>query len=163
MLPLHPSQKQKITLALPAPLIERLRNAVYWTGHRSLVSLIEVAIEELVTEMEDINKEPFPQRLSPLKRGRRQGKLYPAPMTTAPRQHEHDLLAKAKEREQSLRKNMADDILQSLFAVGLNLEALTPTTPLQNGKTAEASLQQAIGQLNRAIQELRGLMHETGS
>jgi ferredoxin-NADP reductase len=69
-----PSPKQKITFSLPTPLIERLRNAVYWTGDRSLASLVEEALVALVTEMEEINQEAFPQRLSPLKAGRRQGK-----------------------------------------------------------------------------------------
>ena len=67
----RPSPKQKITFSLPAPLIERLRNAVYWTGNRPLASLVEEALEALVTEMEEVNREPFPQRLSPLKAGRR--------------------------------------------------------------------------------------------
>ena len=70
----RPSPKQKITFSLSAPLIERLRNAVYWTGNRPLVSLVEEALEALVTEMEEVNREAFPQRLSPLKAGRPQGK-----------------------------------------------------------------------------------------
>lgn len=75
--PVRPSRrspKQKVTLSLPTPLIERLRNAVYWTGDRSLASLVEEALEVLVTEMEESNREAFPQRLSPLKAGRPQGK-----------------------------------------------------------------------------------------
>ncbi|MEK6633803.1 MAG: hypothetical protein AABY94_10815 [Nitrospirota bacterium] len=66
--------KQKVTFSLPTALIERLRNAVYWTGNRPLASLVEEALETLVTEMEEVNREVFPQRLSPLKAGRRQGK-----------------------------------------------------------------------------------------
>ncbi len=68
------SPKQKVTLSLPTALVERLRNAVYWTGERPLASLVEEAVEALVTEMEEVNREVFPQRLSPLKAGRRQGK-----------------------------------------------------------------------------------------
>lgn len=75
----RPSRKQKITFSLPTALIERLRNAVYWTGNRPLASLVEEAIEALVTEMEEVNREAFPQRLSPLKAGRRQGKRSSAP------------------------------------------------------------------------------------
>lgn len=73
------SPKQKITFSLPTALIERLRNAVYWTGNRPLARLVEEALEALVTEMEEVNQEEFPQRLSPLKAGRRQGKRGSAP------------------------------------------------------------------------------------
>ena len=75
------SQKQQITLSLPKPLIERLRNAVYWTGDRPLVGLVAEAIEDIVTQMEEVNGEAFPQRMSPLKRGRRQGTRAPVPST----------------------------------------------------------------------------------
>jgi len=54
------SQKQQITLSLPKPLIERLRNAVYWTGDRPLVGLVAEAIEDIVTQMEEVNGGPFP-------------------------------------------------------------------------------------------------------
>jgi hypothetical protein len=73
-----PSQNQRVTVSLPTALIERLRNAVYWTGHGPLVSLVAEAIEDIVTQMEEVNGGIFPQRVSPLKRGRRQGKHSPA-------------------------------------------------------------------------------------
>jgi predicted DNA-binding protein len=73
-----PLLKQRVTVSLPTGLIERLRNAVYWTGHGSLVGLVAEAIEDIVTQMEDINGGAFPQRVAPLKRGRRQGKRVPA-------------------------------------------------------------------------------------
>jgi ferredoxin-NADP reductase len=75
------SPKQKVTLSLPTALIERLRNAVYWTGNRPLASLVEEALDALVTEMEEVNREAFPPRLSPLKAGRPQGKRSSAPST----------------------------------------------------------------------------------
>ena len=78
MLQSSPSQKQRVTVSLPTALIERLRNAVYWTGHRTLVGLVAEAIEDIVTQMEEVNGGAFPQRVSPLKRGRRQGKRSPA-------------------------------------------------------------------------------------
>lgn len=77
----RPSPKQKITLSLPTSLIERLRNAVYWTGERPLAGLVEEALETLVAEMEEVNREAFPPRLSPLKAGRRQGKRASVPST----------------------------------------------------------------------------------
>ena len=73
------SQKQRVTISLPTTLIERLRNAVYWTGHGPLVGLVADAIADIVTQMEEVNGGIFPQRISPLKRGRRQGKYSPAP------------------------------------------------------------------------------------
>jgi hypothetical protein len=78
-----PSEKQRVTVCLPTALIERLRNAVYWTGHRSLVALVAEALEEIVTQMEEVNGGAFPQRISPLKRGRRLGTRSPVQATTA--------------------------------------------------------------------------------
>ena len=77
-----PSQNQRVTVSLPTALIERLRNAVYWTGHGPLVSLVAEAIEDIVTQMEEVNGEAFPQRVSPLKSGRRQGTRFPVRSTT---------------------------------------------------------------------------------
>jgi hypothetical protein len=64
----HP--RQRITVFLPVPLIERLRNAVYWTEHRPLAQIIAEAIDDAVSEMEHANGGVFPQRLSALKPGR---------------------------------------------------------------------------------------------
>ncbi len=63
-------QKQRVTITLPIPLLERLRNAVYWTGHGTLARLITEALDEAVCQMEESNGQPFPERLAPLKRGR---------------------------------------------------------------------------------------------
>ena len=65
-----PRHKQRVTLFLPAPLVERLRNAVYWTGNRPLAQIVTDAIEDAVTEMEHANGGVFPARLAPLKPGR---------------------------------------------------------------------------------------------
>jgi len=67
-------ENQRVTVSLPTALIERLRNAVYWTAHRPLAGLVAEAIEDIVAQMEEVNGGVFPQRVSPLKRGRRQGK-----------------------------------------------------------------------------------------
>lgn len=80
VLQIPPPQKQRVTVSLPTPLIERLRNAVYWTGHRPLVGLVAEAIEDIVAQMEEVNGGAFPQRISPLKRGRRQGKRSSGPL-----------------------------------------------------------------------------------
>jgi hypothetical protein len=68
MLPSSASQERRVMVSLPAVLIERLRNAAYWTGDRPLVDLVTDAIEHTVTQMEEVNGEAFPRRISPLKR-----------------------------------------------------------------------------------------------
>lgn len=65
-----PAHRQRVTVFLPAPLIERLRNAVYWTGNRPLAQIVTDAIEDAVTDMEHANGGVFPARLAPLKPGR---------------------------------------------------------------------------------------------
>jgi hypothetical protein len=67
--PTRPS-RQRLTVFLPLPLIERLRNAVYWTGERPLAQIIAEAVNDAVCEMEHANGGVFPQRLSALKPGR---------------------------------------------------------------------------------------------
>lgn len=71
------SRKQRVTITLPVALFERLRNAVYWTGHGPLARLIADALDNAVTHMEQSNGQPFPQRLAPLKRGRPRTKSRP--------------------------------------------------------------------------------------
>ena len=69
--PLRPSpvlQKPEVMVSLPAALIERLRYAAYWRGDPPLAGLVAEAVEDIVTQMEEINGETFPQRISPLKR-----------------------------------------------------------------------------------------------
>ena len=61
-------EKPEVMVSLPAALIERLRNAAYWRGNPALADLVTHAIEDSVTQMEEINGETFPQRVSPLKR-----------------------------------------------------------------------------------------------
>lgn len=77
LLPSPPSQNQRVTVSLPTPLIERLRNAVYWTEDLPMAGLVAEAIKDIVTKMEKANGRTFPQRVSPLRRGRRQRKRSP--------------------------------------------------------------------------------------
>ena len=74
-------RKQRVTITLPLTLLERLRNAVYWTGHGPLAQLISDALDEAVTHMERDNGQAFPQRLAPLKRGRPRTKSQPPPLS----------------------------------------------------------------------------------
>jgi hypothetical protein len=73
-------RKQRVTITLPQSLLERLRNAVYWTGHGPLARLISEALDDAVTHMEEANGQAFPRRLAPLKRGRPRTKACPAPL-----------------------------------------------------------------------------------
>ncbi|TKB88773.1 MAG: hypothetical protein E8D41_14225 [Nitrospira sp.] len=67
-LPSPAQQKPEVLVSLPATLIERLRNAASWRGDPPLADLVAETIEDIVTQMEEINGETFPQRVSPLKR-----------------------------------------------------------------------------------------------
>src|SRR5205085_10979052 len=51
-----------------------------------------------------------------------------------------------------------DGILQSLFAVGLNLEVAKSLMPPKTRKTCGASLDKAIDQLNRVMREVRSFI-----
>lgn len=64
------SRNQRVTVFLPTTLIERLRNAIYWTDQRPMARVIADAILDAVAEMEQSNGGTFPPRLTPLKRGR---------------------------------------------------------------------------------------------
>src|SRR6187200_1697077 len=76
-------RKQRVTITLPLTLLERLRNAVYWTGHGPLACLISDALDNAVTQMEKDNGQAFPPRLAPLKRGRPRTKSRPMPLPLA--------------------------------------------------------------------------------
>lgn len=81
-LPQGSRSKQRVTITLPAALLERLRNAVYWTGHGTLACLIAEALDDAVGQMEETHGGPFPIRLEPLKRGR--PRLRPRRLTDNP-------------------------------------------------------------------------------
>lgn len=65
-----PPGKQRISLQLPAELIERARDAVYWTPGLTLNELAEVAFTHTLSCMEVLQAGPFPPRAGPLKVGR---------------------------------------------------------------------------------------------
>jgi hypothetical protein len=66
--------KQRITITLPFALLERLRNAVYWTRQGPLAHLIMEALTSAATRLEQSNGQAFPQRPAPLRRGRPRNK-----------------------------------------------------------------------------------------
>lgn len=62
--------KTRLTVTLPAAVLDRLRNTVYWTPGLTLAALIEQAITEFLESMEKQHSEPFPPRIEELKGGR---------------------------------------------------------------------------------------------
>ena len=78
------------------------------------------------------------------------------------RQRERDLQAAIQERER-ISQDLHDGILQSLFAVGLTLEASKSTMTPTARKTSGASLNQAIEQLNDVMREIRNFIAGLGS
>jgi len=64
------SEKERLTVHLTAELINRVRNAVYWTPGLTLSTLAEKALERAVNDLEEQRGEPFPQRRGELKGGR---------------------------------------------------------------------------------------------
>jgi signal transduction histidine kinase len=78
------------------------------------------------------------------------------------RQRERDLQAAIQERER-ISQDLHDGILQSLFAVGLTLEVSKSLMSPQVRKKSGASLDRAIDQLNRVMQEIRNFIAGIGS
>jgi hypothetical protein len=64
------SSKQRITVQISVDVIERLKNAVYWTPGLTLASLAEEAFSKAVDVLENEREAPFPKRKEELKTGR---------------------------------------------------------------------------------------------
>lgn len=64
------SKKQRITVQISEDVIERIKNAVYWTPGVTLASLAEEAFSKIVDELEKAKGTPFPKRKEELKTGR---------------------------------------------------------------------------------------------
>ena len=75
-------------------------------------------------------------------------------------QHERDLNAALQDRER-ISQDLHDDILQSVYATGLGLEACQSMMRRQPGMADDhlmATLEQAIGQLNHVIEKIRNFI-----
>lgn len=64
------SKKQRITVQISEDVIERVKNAVYWTPGLTLASLAEEAFSKAVDRLEDEREATFPKRKEELKTGR---------------------------------------------------------------------------------------------
>lgn len=67
---LRSQKRQRMTVSLPADLLERMRDAAYWTSDSTMAGLISSALEKFLTNLESQNGRPFSPRLQDLKPGR---------------------------------------------------------------------------------------------
>jgi len=62
--------KQKIAVQLPSELVEKARDAVYWTPGMTLNRLAQIALSQTLECMETLRGVPFPPRGGSLSTGR---------------------------------------------------------------------------------------------
>ena len=67
---LRTHKRQRMTVSLPTDLLERMRDAAYWTPGTTMAGLISSALEDLLKHLESQNGHPFSPRLQDLKPGR---------------------------------------------------------------------------------------------
>ena len=60
----------RLTVSLPSDLVDRLRDAVYWSPSLTLAWLIAQSLGTSLTEMESLRQGPFPKRTNALRAGR---------------------------------------------------------------------------------------------
>lgn len=60
----------RLTVSLPGDLVDRLRDAVYWSPSMKLAWLIAQSLRTSLTEMESLRQGPFPKRKNALRAGR---------------------------------------------------------------------------------------------
>ena len=60
----------RLTVSLPSDLVDRLRDAVYWSPSLTLAWLITQSLGTSLTEMESLRQSPFPKRTKALRAGR---------------------------------------------------------------------------------------------
>ena len=60
----------RLTVNLPSHLVEKMRDAVYWTPGLTLAWMIARAVRASLADLETIHQGPFPRRLKPLSAGR---------------------------------------------------------------------------------------------
>jgi len=60
----------RLTVSLPGDLVDRLRDAVYWSPSLTLAWLIARSLRTSLAEMESVRQAPFPKRTKALRAGR---------------------------------------------------------------------------------------------
>jgi hypothetical protein len=68
--PIRKVSKERLTIHLPVDLIDRVKNAVYWTPGLTLAGLGEEALRVMVERLEADRGDPFPPRQEELRGGR---------------------------------------------------------------------------------------------
>ena len=64
------AKKERATCQLPVELIERVRDAVYWTPGATMAGFFEEALKRHLEQLEKKRGKPFPHRSGQLKTGR---------------------------------------------------------------------------------------------
>lgn len=60
----------RLTVSLPGDLVDRLRNAVYWSPDLKLAWLIAQSLRASLADLETSRQGPFPKRMMALRSGR---------------------------------------------------------------------------------------------
>jgi hypothetical protein len=66
----RPCEFSRFTTRIPTELMERTKNAVYWTPGETLASVIQKSISSYLDKLEKSNGGPFKQRESEIRPGR---------------------------------------------------------------------------------------------
>lgn len=66
----RPGRKERLTVHVPNDLVDRTKNAVYWTPGLTLARLAERALSAELDRLENENGGPFPARAEELRGGR---------------------------------------------------------------------------------------------
>jgi hypothetical protein len=68
--PTDPAPEARLTLVMQPDLLERVRNAAFWTPGETLAAIGYRGVMAEVLRMEEANGGPFPQRTRPNRTGR---------------------------------------------------------------------------------------------
>ncbi len=66
----EPGRKERMTVLVPAALLSRARDAVFWSPGLTMAALVEQAVEREIERLEKKRGEPFPKRKSAIRTGR---------------------------------------------------------------------------------------------
>ena len=66
----QPTKRERLTAQLPPEVMERVRNAVYWTPGLTIAGMATQALEQFVDQIEAERGEPFPPRQGAVQTGR---------------------------------------------------------------------------------------------